>query len=181
MLLKNKLAFTLVELLAVVMIVALLTAVAVPQYRKTVHQAETSEALINLRTIFDAAIRYKAQHSEPATNVKQLDVGFFDARVNNNVSYVGNFAYTFDSDFISACRVDGAGSTNTYCFYMYYKDPTYGRGAMFCEHKSSWSKKYESVCNTYCTAVGKNASNEVTTSYVTMNGDSDKCLMETTL
>ena len=76
---KNHTGFTLIELLAVVMIIAMLTSVALPQYRKSVQRAESMEALVNLRTIFDAAKRYRSANSEAPMKLNGLDVSFFDA------------------------------------------------------------------------------------------------------
>ncbi len=53
----NKKGFTLVELLAVVLIVAILSGVALPQYRKVVEKARLSEAESMMRTIYDSSER----------------------------------------------------------------------------------------------------------------------------
>nr|QGT50735.1 hypothetical protein Elusimicrob1349_2050 [uncultured Elusimicrobia bacterium] len=52
-----KKGFTLVELLAVVLIVAILTAVGLPQYRSVVQKARVSEAESMLRSIYDSSER----------------------------------------------------------------------------------------------------------------------------
>ncbi len=54
---KNQYGFTLVELLAVVLIVAILTAVGMPQYRRVVEKAHVSEAEAMLRSIYDSGER----------------------------------------------------------------------------------------------------------------------------
>lgn len=53
----NKKGFTLVELLAVVLIVAILSGVALPQYRKVVEKARLSEAESMMRMIYDSSER----------------------------------------------------------------------------------------------------------------------------
>ena len=57
---KNKQGFTLVEMLAVVIIIGILTAIALPQYRRAIQKAKATEALVMLRTINDSAERLAA-------------------------------------------------------------------------------------------------------------------------
>ncbi len=50
--------FTLIELMIVVAIIGLLAAMAVPAFVKYIRRAKTSEALMNLRKIFDGSVAY---------------------------------------------------------------------------------------------------------------------------
>ena len=58
---KNKHGFTLIEMLTVVMIIGILTAVSLPQYRRAIQKAEASEAVAMLRVINDSAERLAAE------------------------------------------------------------------------------------------------------------------------
>ncbi len=50
--------FTLIELMIVVAIIGILAAVALPAFQKYIRRARTSEALTNLRKIYDGQIAY---------------------------------------------------------------------------------------------------------------------------
>ncbi|MDL1956628.1 MAG: prepilin-type N-terminal cleavage/methylation domain-containing protein, partial [Candidatus Desulfofervidus auxilii] len=57
---KNK-GFTLIELMIVVAIIAILAAIAIPQYRKFQYKAKTSEAKANIDAIKTAEESYAAE------------------------------------------------------------------------------------------------------------------------
>ena len=56
--------FTLIELMIVVAIIGILAAVAIPSFIKYLRRSKTSEALMNLRKMYDGAVAYYvADHS----------------------------------------------------------------------------------------------------------------------
>ena len=139
--LKNKVGFTLVELLAVVLIIGVLTSVALPKYRRTIERAASTEALVNLRSLFESGKRFKAATSTPPTRLKGLDISFFDASSEEtNPFTMGKYEYTFETNDIKACRVNG-----NYCFYMYYNHPTQGKDALTCKITAT-EGKYDWLC-----------------------------------
>ncbi len=54
----NRRGFTLIELLVVVLIIGILSAIALPQYEKTVERSRATEALLNLNTLKKAIDLY---------------------------------------------------------------------------------------------------------------------------
>ena len=73
---KNNKGFTLIEMLVVVLIIGILAAVALPQYKKSVEKAKLTEVLENIAVIEGAAQRYMLAHPESeSVNLKDfLDV-----------------------------------------------------------------------------------------------------------
>lgn len=84
--------FTLLELLMVVIIIAILAAIAVPQYFRVTEKARASSPLSYLAAIRSAEIRYRAQNvaGNYTTNYQNLDVQFN----SNSLTGWGNLVIT---------------------------------------------------------------------------------------
>ncbi|WP_428065043.1 type IV pilin protein [Candidatus Avelusimicrobium facis] len=66
--------FTLIELLVVVLIIGVLAAVALPQYRVAVERARVGKALPVLRSILDARERSFLANGTYSTDLEELDI-----------------------------------------------------------------------------------------------------------
>lgn len=67
-------AFTLMELLVVVLIIGILAAVALPQYQRAVAKARVAEAQVMLDGIAKAQDIYRMANGEFASNLSDLDI-----------------------------------------------------------------------------------------------------------
>jgi prepilin-type N-terminal cleavage/methylation domain-containing protein len=62
-------AFTLIELMIVVAIIGMLSAVAIPSFVKYVRRSKSTEPMLNLRKLFDASVFYFASEHANTTMV----------------------------------------------------------------------------------------------------------------
>jgi len=69
---KNNKGFTLIELMIVVEIIAIIAAIAVPNYIRTRIQANEASAVASLRVILDAQNSYNTQYYVYATDMASL-------------------------------------------------------------------------------------------------------------
>lgn len=141
---NKKSGFTLIEVLTVVIILGILTAAALPQYRKVIRRAEAANALTNVKTIFDSAKRYKMSHSAWPKTLNQLDVELADVDEHGNM---GEFQYTLlgeDSGIVSACRLSNRSAANTYCLQAHYRLGT-TRDVYTCSYSNL---RFKDICET---------------------------------
>lgn len=106
-----KKGFTLIEVLTVVLIIAVLTAVATPQYRRVVERSYATEAISMLRSLYDSSERLAAEFG--ARNYQELlskDREEVDGRASIarlDIIPSDNYGYEF------RCNVPEGQSVNT--------------------------------------------------------------------
>ena len=116
-LMKQK-GFTLIELLTVVLIIAVLTAVAVPQYRRVMQRSYVAEAQTLLRAIYDSSERLAGEFgavSYPMLYEESVAEGNDHARVKRMDMFD-----TTKSTFNFRCQLDSDGYGIT-CTRWHYR------------------------------------------------------------
>ena len=71
---RGKKGFTLIELLVVVLIIGILAAVALPQYKKSVEKARVAQVIPLLKSVVNAQRRYFITNGKYAEKFDELDV-----------------------------------------------------------------------------------------------------------
>ncbi|WP_428897498.1 prepilin-type N-terminal cleavage/methylation domain-containing protein [Parelusimicrobium proximum] len=97
-----KKGFTLIELLVVVLIIAILSAVALPQYTAAVEKARATEALLVGKAFLDASDRYYLMNDSYPTSFAELDIA-------PPAGYTINGEYATSDKF--KIMIDGANAT----------------------------------------------------------------------
>ena len=88
--------FTLIELIVVVFIIGILTAIALPQYQRAVQKAHFAQIVTAARNLYDAQQRYFLANGTYALNLEDLDISFFQATDQNIIFKKGYCSVNYD-------------------------------------------------------------------------------------
>ena len=144
--------FTLIELLVVVLIIGILSAVALPQYEKSVEKSRAAEAATLVRAIADAETLYHLANGTYAKDISKLDFDFPGEKVIYQSNNIPGFQ---TKNFV--CRPAGGAWTdaiavcNRLPFQTNYAIVKLENGKMVCRF---YSTKGESICKTMGTKSG---------------------------
>ena len=115
MIVKNIRAFTLMELLVVILIIGILAAVALPQYQKAVFKARATEAVLMASTVQKAVDAYILEHGW-GTEFKELTDNDLDILIPSS-SCFGKPSVTYEysnaTEYYYSFSISGADNNVT--------------------------------------------------------------------
>lgn len=118
----NKKGFTLIEVLVVVLIIGILAAVALPQYKKAVEKSKVSEALMNIDVIEGSMQRYVLAYGYPSKythGAELLDIDLSGGEWIGNAYKTDNFIYGLYC-WKDGCLTGVRDSKDNYALEVYF-------------------------------------------------------------
>lgn len=112
---KNKKGFTLLELLVVVLIIGILAAAAMPQYRRAVEKARSSEAITTLKSIEESVYRILyAENPLEQITFDDLDIEFATASNQDYSTEYFDYVLVGDVDSQNYLEIAALRNNNLY-------------------------------------------------------------------
>ena len=160
-------AFTLVELLVVVLIIGILAAVALPQYRKAVEKSKAMEALVVLKAVAQAADAYYLANGSWPTKFDEMVVNIpwtgnqkgctlrthlQDTRSNKDWSLQIYKSPRNNDHRIYLTRINNSRYKGAMFFYAFPGDSTYEKD-IFCAERKSNGVIFSGDTGDYCAKV----------------------------
>ncbi len=109
----KKKGFTLIELLVVVLIIGILSAIALPQYKKAVVKARFSEAMVNLKAIAQAHEVCRLETGNGSCDISDLSIS-----VGTKSENYGGCNDAYETEHFYYCSLGTTGDEDAAALYI---------------------------------------------------------------
>lgn len=158
-----KKGFSLLELLVIILIIGILSAIAFPGYRKAIERSRASEAINLLGAVYRAQQMYKIVHHDFANSFDNLILDFpgekqsksnYWSSYNTDSIKVGKWALELEGGknaSISVGRLEGPFKGTGFFLQLQRLDGvTFPLDTIYCVEKFSNGKAYSGKKGSYC-------------------------------
>ena len=143
--------FTLIELLVVVLIIGILAAVAVPQYRKAVDKSRYSTMISAARSIENAQDAFYLANGRYASSFEELDISFPPdlpkRETEGDRLFIGSAGFAVNEGYTSSIYFDG--DDRVAAFTLYHRFSTANnvdKGTIYCVTYVGQKKRGQAIC-----------------------------------
>ena len=140
--------FTLLELLVVVLIIGILTAIALPQYRLVVYKTKYSQMVNMVRALGNAQEEYYLMHNTYTSNLEDLSVTLPEGLTIGAEGryFIGDCGLTLNKNLMSGILFKGNKRIASYSFYYRFSATLTHGGVTRCVTYSGTKDLGDKIC-----------------------------------
>lgn len=155
---ENKKGFTLIELLVAVLIIGILAAIALPQYRLVKEKAKFSEYINYVKPLYEAQQRYYLVNGKYAEDIKDLDITLPIDSCPRTYVETKRLRYDCEGFFVGVMDYFSnvqSGKSSYILYVAFLKDYTAAGTNFYAGRKYCWAHSSQPIAQKVCESYGE--------------------------